>query len=44
MELEMKQMLGLSVALLLLGTGIWANVSGSSLSQYKGAWASHAGR
>jgi hypothetical protein len=42
MELEMKQMLGLSIALLLLGSGVWANVSGGSLSQNKGAWVSHA--
>jgi hypothetical protein len=38
----MKLMLGLSIALLLLGSGVWANVGGGSLSQYKGAWASHA--
>jgi hypothetical protein len=42
MELEMRQMLGLSVALLLLGIGVWANVGDGPLSQYKGAWASHA--
>jgi hypothetical protein len=40
----MKQILGLSVALLLFGGGIWANVDGGSLSQNKGAWASHANR
>ena len=39
---KMKQMLVLSVALLLLGSGVWANVVGGSLSQTKGAWASHA--
>jgi hypothetical protein len=39
----MKLILGLSLALLLLGSGIWANVSGSgSLSQSKGAWVSYA--
>lgn len=38
----MKQMLGLSIALLLFGSGVWANVSGSSLSQNRGAWISHA--
>jgi hypothetical protein len=37
----MKQMLGLSIALLLFGSGVWANVSGGSLSQYRGAWVSH---
>lgn len=41
----MKQILGLSVALLLFGGGIWANAtSGGSLSQSKGAWVSHAFR
>jgi hypothetical protein len=38
----MKQMLGLSVALLLLGSGVWANVGDGSLSQNRGAWAFHA--
>jgi hypothetical protein len=39
----MKQILGLSVALLLFGSGIWANAVGSgSLSQNKGAWVSYA--
>jgi hypothetical protein len=38
----MRQILGLSVALLLFGSGIWANVGGGSLSQNKGAWVSHA--
>jgi hypothetical protein len=38
------QILGLSLALLLFGSGVWANVSGSSLSQNKGAWVSHASR
>jgi hypothetical protein len=36
------QTLGLSVALLLFGTGVWANVGGGSLSQNRGAWVSHA--
>jgi hypothetical protein len=36
------QVLGLSVALLLLGSGVWANIGGGSLSQNKGAWVSHA--
>jgi hypothetical protein len=38
----MKQMLGLTVALMLLGSGVWANVGGGSLSQNTGAWAAHA--
>jgi hypothetical protein len=38
------QILGLSLALLLFGSGLWANVSGGSLSQNKGAWVSHASR
>jgi hypothetical protein len=38
----MTQILGLCLALLLLGSGIWANVSGGSLSQNRGAWVSHA--
>jgi hypothetical protein len=38
----MIQILGLCLALLLLGSGIWANVGGGSLSQNKGAWVSHA--
>jgi hypothetical protein len=39
--LEMPQILGLSVALLLIGSGVWANIGGGSLSQDKGAWVSH---
>jgi hypothetical protein len=39
--LEMLQILGLGVALLLVGSGVWANFGGGSLSQYRGAWASH---
>jgi hypothetical protein len=35
-SLEMLQILGLSVALLLLGSGVWANFGGGSLSQNKG--------
>jgi hypothetical protein len=37
----MKLILGLSLALLLFGSGIWANVNGGSLSQNKGAWVSY---
>jgi hypothetical protein len=40
----MKQMLGLSIALLLLGSGVWANVGSGSLSQSRGAWVSYAMR
>jgi hypothetical protein len=39
----MTQILGLSLALLLFGSGIWANGGGGGpLSQNKGAWVSHA--
>jgi hypothetical protein len=38
----MKQLLGLTVALLLFGSGVWANVGGGSLSQHTGAWVAHA--
>jgi hypothetical protein len=38
----MKQLLGLTVALLLFGSGVWANVGGGSLSQQTGAWVAHA--
>jgi hypothetical protein len=37
----MLQILGFSVALLLFGSGVWANCGGGSLSQDKGAWVSH---
>jgi len=37
----MLQILGLSVALLLFGSGVWANFDGGSLAQNKGAWVSH---
>jgi hypothetical protein len=40
----MTQILGLSLAVLLFGSGIWANVCGGSLSQDRGAWVSHANR
>jgi hypothetical protein len=40
----MTQLLGLSLALLLFGSGIWANVGGGSLSQNKGAWVSRTNR
>ena len=43
-SLDLNQILGLSLALLLFGSGLWANVSGGSLSQNKGAWVSHASR
>jgi hypothetical protein len=38
----MTQILVLTVALLLFGGGVWANVDGNSLSQSRGAWVSHA--
>jgi hypothetical protein len=41
----MTQILGVSLALLLFGGGIWANLDGGGpLSQNKGAWVSHASR
>ena len=43
-EFELNQILGLGLALLLFGSGIWATVSGGSLSQNKDAWVSHVGR
>jgi hypothetical protein len=38
---EMTHLLGLAVALLLLGGGVWANVYVGSLSQEKGGWVAH---
>jgi hypothetical protein len=43
-SLETTQVLGLSLALLLFGRGIWAIVGGGSLSQNNGAWVSQANR
>jgi hypothetical protein len=40
----MKEILGLCLALLLFGGGIWANVGGGSLSHNNGAWVTHANR
>jgi hypothetical protein len=37
----MRQILGLSIALLLIGSGVSANFGGGSLSQNRGAWVSH---
>jgi hypothetical protein len=37
----MMQMLVVTVSLLLLASGVWANVAGGSLSQNTGAWVSH---
>jgi hypothetical protein len=42
MKFTWKQLFGLSVAMLLFGSGVWANVTEGSLSQNKGAWVSHA--
>jgi hypothetical protein len=39
-----KIILGLGLATLLFGSGIWATLSGGSLSQNKAAWVSHASR
>jgi hypothetical protein len=43
-ELKMLQTVGLSIALLLFGSGVWANVASSSLSQNTGAWVSKVNR
>jgi hypothetical protein len=42
MNVTCKQLFGLSVAMLLFGGGVWANVVNSSLYQNRGAWVSHA--
>jgi hypothetical protein len=42
MKVTWRELFGLSVAVLLLGSGVWANVGEGSLSQNRGAWASHA--
>jgi hypothetical protein len=42
MKFTRKQLFGLSVAILLFGGGVWANVVDGSLYQNKGAWVSHA--
>jgi hypothetical protein len=42
MKITWRQLFGLSVAMMLFGSGVWANVGGGSLSQNKGAWVSHA--
>jgi hypothetical protein len=42
MKFTRKQLFGLSVAMLLLCGGVWANVVDGSLYQNKGAWVSHA--
>jgi hypothetical protein len=41
MEFQMKLVLGVSVALLLFGSAVWASLSVGSLSQNTGAWVSH---
>jgi hypothetical protein len=41
MKITWRELIGLSVAVLWLGSGVWANVAESSLSQNRGAWASH---
>jgi hypothetical protein len=41
MKITWRQLFVLSVAILLLGSGVWANVWNSSLSQNTGAWVSH---
>jgi hypothetical protein len=41
MKFTWKQLFGLSVVILLFGSGVWANFADGSLSQNKGAWLSH---
>jgi hypothetical protein len=40
-EFEMTHLLGLAIALLLLGGGVWVNFYVGSLSQEKGSWVAH---
>jgi hypothetical protein len=42
MKVTWMELIGVSVAILLLGSGVWANVEEGSLSQNRGAWVSHA--
>ena len=42
MKVTWRQLFGLSVAMVLLGSGVWANLGEGLLSQNKGAWVSHA--
>jgi len=42
MKVTWRQLFGLRVAMVLLGSGVWANLGEGSLSQNKGAWVSHA--
>jgi hypothetical protein len=41
MKVTWRQLFGLSVAVLLLGSGVWANIADGPLSQNRGAWALH---
>jgi hypothetical protein len=41
MKVTWRQLFGLSVAVLLLGSGVWANIVDGPLSQNRGAWALH---
>jgi hypothetical protein len=41
MKVTWRELFGLSVAVLLLGSGVWANVGEGALSQNRGAWVSH---
>ena len=41
MKVTWRELFGLSVAILLLGSGVWANVGEGSLSQNRGARGHH---
>jgi hypothetical protein len=38
MKVTWRELFGLSVAIMLFGSGIWANLGSGSLSQNPGAW------
>jgi hypothetical protein len=42
MKVTWRELFGLSVAIMLFGSGIWANLGSGSLSQYPGAWMAYA--
>jgi len=44
MKFTWNHLFGLSLAILLFGSGVWANVVDGSMYQNKGAWVSHAVR
>jgi hypothetical protein len=44
MKMTWTQLFGLSVAMLLFSSGVWANVGNSPFHQSRGAWVSHVGQ